>query len=80
MLVVRHYALAVVFITPMTLFLAELGQGNRLDADLLIRTRLLDIVIGSLIGAVGGWLLHSRQVQQKTQRQIRKTRVAMLRR
>lgn len=79
-LIVRHYALAVVFITPMTLFLAELGQGNRLEADLLIRTRLLDIVIGSLIGAVGGWLLHSRQVQQKTQRQIRKTRVAMLRR
>lgn len=64
MLVVRHYALAVIFITPLTFFLAEIGSGFSLDTDLLIAARLLDIIIGSLIGAFGGWVLHNRQLQR----------------
>lgn len=64
MLVVRHYALAVIFITPLTFFLAEIGSGFSLDTDLLITARLLDIVIGSLIGALGGWMLHNRQLHR----------------
>jgi Fusaric acid resistance protein-like len=59
MLVVRHYALAVVFITPMTMFLAELGKGIQPDPDQLVVVRLLDIVIGSLLGLLGGILLHN---------------------
>lgn len=64
MLVVRHYALAVIFITPLTFFLAEIGSGFSLNADQLIVARFLDIVIGSLIGAFGGWILHNRQLQR----------------
>ncbi len=62
MLVVRHYALAVVFITPMTMFLAELGKGIAPDPDKLVLVRLLDIVIGSLLGLVGGIILHSPKI------------------
>lgn len=79
MLIVRHYGLAVIFITPLTLFLAEAGSAMNADTDLLISTRLLDIVIGSTIGLIGGWFLHNQQVRESTERRIRKTRVAILR-
>lgn len=79
MLVVRHYGLAVIFITPMTVFLAEIGRGMQINPDQLISARLLDIVVGSLIGVLGGWLLHNQQLNYQAARQIRKTRVAILR-
>lgn len=79
MLIVRHYALAVIFITPLTFFLAELGGGIGADHNQLISARLIDIVIGSLIGVMGGWILHNQQVHLKAERQIRKTRIAILR-
>ena len=58
-LVVRHYGLAVVFITPLTIFLAEaarLGQGAPAG---MLQARLFDIVLGSVIGLLGGICLHS---------------------
>jgi uncharacterized membrane protein (Fun14 family) len=79
MLVVRHYGLAVIFITPMTVFLAEIGKGMHVDPNQLISARLLDIVVGSLIGILGGWMLHNQQLNRQAERQIRKTRVAILR-
>ncbi len=79
MLVVRHYGLAVILITPLTLFLAEAGSGMTADPNQLIATRLLDTVIGSVIGLLGGWVLHNQQVRESTERRIRKTRVAILR-
>lgn len=64
MLVVRHYGLAVIFITPLTFFLAELGSNFNLNSDRLISARLVDIIVGSLIGALGGWLLHNRRLHR----------------
>lgn len=78
-LIVRHYALAVIFITPMTVFLIELSRGVGIDANRVIAARFLDITIGSLIGVLGGLLLHNQKLHQKAERQIRKTRVAILR-
>lgn len=78
-LVVRHYALAVIFITPMTVFLVELSRGTDLNAGQLIAARFLDIFTGSLIGVLGGWLLHNQKLHQRAERQLRKTRVAILR-
>lgn len=78
-LVVRHYALAVIFITPLTVFLVELSRGAGIDPNRVIASRFLDIFIGSLIGVVGGWLLHNQKLHQKAERQLRKTRVAILR-
>jgi uncharacterized membrane protein YccC len=56
-LVVHHYGLAVVFITPLTLLLAE-GSTSRVLHESLVVTRLGDIALGSLLGFVGGWVMH----------------------
>ncbi|UYQ95178.1 FUSC family protein [Chitinophaga horti] len=78
MLIVRHYALTVFFITPMTVFLAEAGSAMTQDPRVLVELRVLDIVIGSLIGAVGGWFLHHRAIQEQTRRRLRITRYVLL--
>jgi uncharacterized membrane protein YccC len=79
MLVVRHYGLAVIFITPLTLFLAEAGSAMTVDANTLISVRFVDILLGSIIGAIGGWFLHHEQLRHNAKSQIRKTRVHILR-
>ncbi|WP_324778459.1 FUSC family protein [Thiobacillus sedimenti] len=56
-LVVRHYGLAVIFITPLTVLLAEASAMNA-SPDQLVLARMLDIVLGSVIGFVGGGVLH----------------------
>lgn len=71
-LVVRHYGLAVVFITPLTIFLAEatrLGQGA---PQALLQARLFDIVLGSVVGLLGGVCLHSPRFRDTLGRQIRR--------
>lgn len=56
-LVVHHYGLAVIFITPLTLLLAE-GSASHVLHQSLVVTRLGDIALGSAIGFVGGWIMH----------------------
>jgi hypothetical protein len=58
-LVVRHYALAVVFITPLTILLAEAAQRGSLPPQAVMQARLVDTVIGAVVGLVGGACLHS---------------------
>lgn len=58
-LVVRHYGLAVVFITPLTILLAEGAQLAASDPRAVMQARLLDTVVGSLVGLAGGLFLHS---------------------
>lgn len=58
-LVVRHYALAVVFITPMTILLAEASQLPAGSPMLLMQARLIDTAVGCLVGFVGAACLHS---------------------
>jgi uncharacterized membrane protein YccC len=79
MLIVRHYGLAVVFITPLTLFLAEAGGAMTVDATTLISVRFLDIFLGSCIGAVAGWFLHDEQLRHKAENQIRKAKTRISR-
>ncbi|MGX5817538.1 FUSC family protein [Chitinophaga lutea] len=74
MLVVRHYALAVIFITPLTILLAEAARGGGLDPNHLIPLRLLDIALGSAIGALGGWFLHHQQLHYAAEKHIRRTK------
>lgn len=62
-LVVRHYGFASIFITPMTILLADaatLGEGS---ATLLIRARFFDTLLGCLIGLAGGVCLHHQQLR-----------------
>lgn len=61
-LVDRHYGSAVIFITPLTIFIAEYGSGLPLSQHLyqeVIRARLLDTALGCVIGLSGGVVMHS---------------------
>lgn len=57
-LVVRHYGVAVIFITPLTLLLAELATLGQGAPSEMIHARLIDTVLGCLIGFAGGMCLH----------------------
>jgi hypothetical protein len=57
--VVRHYGVAVMFITPLTIFLAEAAVTDRGAAGALMQARLLDTVVGCVVGLIGGVCLHS---------------------
>lgn len=57
MLVTRNYGLAVIFITPLTVIFADFAVAAA-DTNYLILTRLIDIMFGSFIGYVGGWVIH----------------------
>lgn len=73
MLVTRQYALAVIFITPLTVFLAEIGVPMASGSSPLITIRLWDIVLGSVIGALGGWVLHHEKLRKHALRQLERT-------
>ncbi|MDR3369502.1 FUSC family protein [Rhodoferax sp.] len=70
-LIVRHYGLAVIFITPLTIFLAEaayLGQGS---STVMLQARLWDSVLGSVVGLLGGVFLHSPRLRASLGRWLR---------
>jgi hypothetical protein len=71
-LVVHHYGLAVIFITPLTMLLAE-GSASRVLHESLVITRLGDIALGSVIGFVGGWVLHHPKILVYLERKLKKT-------
>jgi uncharacterized membrane protein YccC len=70
-LVVRHYGLAVVFITPLTIFLAEAAHLQQQSPLLTMQARALDIAVGSLVGLAGGAALHVPAVRSRLARGIR---------
>lgn len=57
--VVRHYAFAAVFITPLTILLAEAATLGHGSPSALIQARFFDTVLGCLVGLAGGICLHS---------------------
>ncbi len=70
-LIDRHYGLAVVFITPLTIFIAEYGSGLPVSAQnyqAVIHARLLDTVMGCVIGLGGGVAMHSTALRVPLQR------------
>lgn len=62
--VVRHYAFAAIFITPLTILLAESSAPGEASSAMLMQSRLLDTVIGALIGLFGAACLHNRSVRR----------------
>jgi len=75
LVVTRHYALAVVFITPMTILLSEVGSSFLFDRDVLILSRLTDITIGSILGAIGGWIIYHQSLKHKVVRRVLKSNI-----
>jgi hypothetical protein len=70
--IVRHYGIAVIFITPMTIFLAEAASLGHSSTAALIQARLVDTVLGSVVGLVGGICLHSPRFRQVVGNQMRR--------
>ena len=58
-LVVRHYGVAMLFVTPLTLLLAEAAHLGRDAPGALIQARFVDTALGCVIGLLGGVCLHS---------------------
>lgn len=69
--IVRHYAFAAIFITPLTILLAEASTLGHAGSSALIAARFADTVVGSLIGLAGGICLHSPTFRQKLGRWLR---------
>lgn len=78
-LVVRHYGLAVIFVTPLTLFLADAPYLGHTSPAGLLQSRLVDTVLGCLVGLAGGIGLHSPRFREVLGRQIRRLTPARLR-
>lgn len=57
--VVRHYGFAAIFITPLSLLLAEAPTLGHADVATLISARFLDTLLGAFIGFLGAVCLHS---------------------
>jgi Fusaric acid resistance protein-like len=75
-LVVRHYGLAVVFITPITLLLADATVLNPGAVDTTLQARVLDTLLGSFTGWLGGMCLHHRPLVAALGERLRRGRPA----
>lgn len=78
--IVRNYAVAVVFLTVLTIFLAESDATLLHDPNGLLWARGEDILVGSLLGAVGGWALYHERLHTLAARQTRRRWVIAARR
>jgi uncharacterized membrane protein YccC len=70
--VVRHYAFAAIFITPLTILLAEAATLGHGSPATLIQARFFDTVLGCLVGLVGGICLHSPRFRDVVGGQMRR--------
>lgn len=69
---VRHFGLAVVFLTPLTIFLAEANRMGLDDPLLVVQSRVTDTLLGSAIGVVAGLCLHNERFRFVVGRQMRR--------
>lgn len=71
-MVVRHYAVAAIFFTPLTILLAEAAALGDISVDTLIEARFYDTVLGCLFGLLGGICIHSKRFRRKAGHQLRR--------
>lgn len=70
--VVRNYALSMVFLTPYSTYLAEVSNFMQYNPDIIIQARVLDIIVGSVIGLIGGAFMHWGALRRVLERIARK--------
>lgn len=70
-IVVRHYGLATVFITPLTILLAEAATLGHGSVAALMQARFIDTALGCLVGLLGGICLHSPTFRRMVGRPLR---------
>ncbi|MHA6697299.1 FUSC family protein [Chryseobacterium sp. A321] len=71
LLVVRNYFFAVIFITPLTILLAETSLGSGVSHNALIWARFLDSLMGACIGLAAGAILHHKGFMARFEKQLR---------
>ncbi len=69
--IVRHYAFAAIFITPVAILLAEASTLGHSSSSALILARFADTVIGAVIGLAGGACIHSNAPRRILRRLLR---------
>jgi uncharacterized membrane protein YccC len=74
LLIVRHYALAAIFITPLTILLVEAATFGQIPASTLIAARFWDTALGCLVGLIGGACLHSPAIRGAVERLLKHLR------
>ncbi|MGJ7918531.1 FUSC family protein [Massilia sp. LXY-6] len=72
MLVVRHYALATMFITPLAILLADAATLDQGSPAALVRERFFDTVLGCAMGLAGALCLHHERFRRAAGRQLRR--------
>lgn len=70
--VVRHYVIASMLITPLTILLADAAVLGNASPAPLIAARLADTVLGCAIGLAGGFCLHSPRLRGALGRFLRR--------
>lgn len=58
-LVVRHYGLAVIFITPLTIFLADYSPDTPMHIAAIMSARFWDTLLGCIVGIFGAMVMLS---------------------
>lgn len=76
-LVIKNYFFAVLLITPMTILLSDLGQPIYIEPNVLILSRLKDVLLGSLFGIFGGWVIYNEKLRYNVIRKIKITRKSL---
>ena len=71
-IVVRNYGVAAIFITPLTILLADAANLAGVPAGALLQARLLDTVLGALVGLLGGVCLHHGALRNRLSRGLRR--------
>ena len=71
-MVVRHYGIAVVFITPLTILLAEAATLGHDAPGPLVLARFLDTVLGCVVGLAGAVCLHNPKFREAAGRPLRR--------
>lgn len=71
-LVVRHYGLATMFITPLTILLADAPHLGLASPETLLQARLVDTLLGCLVGLAGGLALYSPRFREALGRPLRR--------
>lgn len=71
-LIVRHYGLAAVFITPLTILLAEAASLDpQASHAMLIQSRFFDTALGCVVGLLGGVVMHQPRLRDAVGRPLR---------
>ncbi|UZE96150.1 FUSC family protein [Alkalimarinus alittae] len=78
-LVTRNYGFAVIFITPLTIILAE-AQSASLDINGIVLLRMTNVILGSFVGYLGGWLLNKEDLYCRLEQRLLSVRDSILKR